>query len=721
MAKGARFAIAGLWVAMMATVLLTGSARASGQPDVTLEQAIQVVRQNFDIPGEYTEFQSSLNQYEGGQSWYLAWERPGGPGGSFSAQVDAVSGEITSMHRWKPSIDGVSRIPAVSWEEARQTAARLLQRLIPGRMDSLVMIEEQEPRLLDSSGAATYTVNWRRVANRVPLEGAAAWVNLDAADGEVLSYDLNWNRLPLPDPQGVIGPEAAQHGFLQSDIIKLEYQLPEQAWPRTGGAASGPMLAYVIDHPSNGAIDAFTGQPFIPAWEGGMVGGKDMGAGGGFQPQAGPAALTPEEQKEVERLSGLISREEAAAIILEGAAVRDEMVLRSASLEKDWLHPDVRIWSLNWSTSAADGKPSQYLYGRVDARSGELLSFNLGLPQGEQPGPGLSQAEGRRLAEDLLRRLQGARFAQFQLDTAAMERFRDSALPISDWPTWNLRFTRIQDGIPFPANGADISIDRALGRVTSYALNWDHATLPAAAGVIGLEQAKGMYLDQAPLTLTYAAYYSAAKRDTEMRLVYLPKVPDGQPGFRMLDAFSGEPLDNKGKPLASAPARFMFNDVAGNFAEKEINMLGRAGLMTEYGGDFRPAEAVQAADLLRAMLSIYQGADAVRELSRDEVMKRALAQGWLKHEMEAQSAVTREFMAQLMVRSLGLEYLAKLPDIYRLPYRDAASISPGNTGHVALCWGLGIIRADGVRFAPRHEISRAEAAAALVNSLRVKR
>lgn len=722
MGRRAKQAITGLSVVMLVVLLITGSVRASDQPAVMLEQAIQVVRQNFTIPAEFTNFTSSLSQYEGGQVWNLVWDRPDRSGGSFSAQVDADTGEVTAMNKWQPQTSGASRIPVVSWNDARQTAAQMLQRVIPSRMDSLVMIEEQEPSPFRSSGPVNYTVNWRRVANQIPVEGIGAWVNIDATNGEVLGYNLNWTHLPLPDPKGIVSAETAQLSFIQNDIIKLEYQLPEQSRLLTGGAeAAKPLLAYIIDHSSNGVIDAFTGKPMVPAWSDQITNGKGMGGMSEDQALPGAIPLTPEEQREIEDLAGLISQEQAAQVIFKWAQAKGELVLRSASLERDWRYPDVRIWSLNWSSPAGDDNLTQYLYGRVDARSGELLSLTLGLPRGEQATNGLSQAEARRLAENFLSRVQGTRFSQFQLDTDAPDPFIGSDVPISEWPTWNFRFIRIQDGIPFPANGVDIAIDRAHERVTSYTLNWDYSSLPPATGVIGLEQANRIYLGRAPLTLTYVPYYSAASKDTEMRLVYLPRVPDGQPSFRMLDAFSGDLLNNAGQPANTRTTGHVFNDVAGNFAEKEIGLLGKAGLMTEYGDAFHPGEPIAAADLLRAMLSIYQGPEAVRELSAGDIIKRALAQGWLEEEMAPESTVERDLLAQIMVRSLGLEYLAEIPEIYRLPYSDAASISQRSTGYVALCWGLGIIRADGVRFEPQYMITRAEAASALINSLRIKR
>jgi hypothetical protein len=252
-------------------------------------------------------------------------------------------------------------------------------------------------------------------------------------------------------------------------------------------------------------------------------------------------------------------------------------------------------------------------------------------------------------------------------------------------------------------------------------LNWNYTDLPKPDGVISLEEANRIYLQNAPLTMTYAGYYSDKKNDTEMRLVYLPKVPDGGPSFQMLDAYSGRLLDYRGQPVLPIPSTQVFNDISTSYAFQEITLLGKAGLMKENGPEFRPGEAISLVDLLRTMLGIYQGPESIRGISENDIVQRAVNQGWLEQVLPPQSKVERGQLARIIVRSLDLKYLADLSEIYQLPYRDASVIDKDLKGYAALCWGLGIIRSDGVRFEPQHIVTREEAAMALVRSLGVKR
>lgn len=716
-----RCVISGILIALLLTCTVPGAASASTQPAIPLEKAIQIVRQNFDIPAAFTNFSSSFSQSTGIQAWYLVWSDPAQKDGNFSAQVDATTGEVISMNLWQPEAPPQSRIPGISWTEAQHTAAELLQRLIPARLPSLVLIEDLEPIPLTATDTPAYTINWRRVSNGIPVEGIGAWVVVSAADGHVQAYSLNWSPLPLPDPTGIISPAAAGTSFNQHGLIQLQYREPIQFFPMsTATPPSSPLLVYRLDHPSNGMIDAFTGQPLIPEAGLWITGGGADGKGGAEgSPSEAVKPLTPEEQAEIIKLAGLIPSEQAAATIIKWANPGDNLVLRTASLEQDWRDPDLRIWSLTWSSGPGkDTAPTTYLYGRVNARSGELLSFSLGLPADTGGGNPLSRSSARNLADDFLRRLQGDRFSQFVLDPNSLDNLDQGKVPtVMEAPYWSFRFIRNVEGINFPDNGADITIDRAHRQITSYNLTWNYADLPKAEGLIGLDRANQIYLQAAPLTLQYSPLYSAAKGDVEMRLVYQPLVPAAQPDFRMIEAHSGMLVDEEGKPVMPKTQARLFQDITGNFAEKEIALLGKAGLMTEYGDQFHPDEEVSLASLLRAMQGAADGLDSIREITDEQVVQKALEKGWLKEQSPPEAKVSRGQLSQLMVRFLTLDYLAKLQDIYVLPYLDSSAIDADLRGYVALCWGLKIIRADGITFQSRHQVSRAEAAAALVRAL----
>jgi hypothetical protein len=188
------------------------------------------------------------------------------------------------------------------------------------------------------------------------------------------------------------------------------------------------------------------------------------------------------------------------------------------------------------------------------------------------------------------------------------------------------------------------------------------------------------------------------------------------PDTDLLDARTGAALDYSGQTVTALAVPHRFNDIAGTPESKEIALLGQAGLFGEYGDTFHPQEPVTAASLLRAMLELKNGIGSYGQAPDQEFLRQAVACGWLKEDLQPGSRVTREELARIVVRMLGLERAAEAPGIYRIPFANAGSIAPDDTGYVALAWGLGIMKDEGSMFHPGQSVTRAEAAAVLVRA-----
>ncbi len=194
-----------------------------------------------------------------------------------------------------------------------------------------------------------------------------------------------------------------------------------------------------------------------------------------------------------------------------------------------------------------------------------------------------------------------------------------------------------------------------------------------------------------------------------------------EPRQPMIDARTGEALDWQGKPLVQQPRPYRFTDIAGHWAEKEISLLGQAGIFGEYGDTFRPGEGITAVHLLWAMLAAHDGVREAAGLTGEQVMDRARQLGWVKEDLQPGDDISRQVLARLMIRFLGLDRAARAKGIFTVPFADAPSISPDSLGYVALAYGLGILRGDGSYFRPADPVSRAEAAVALVRTLTAAR
>ncbi|CFX44387.1 S-layer homology domain [Syntrophomonas zehnderi OL-4] len=679
-----------------------------------LEQAIQNVKKNLTIPSGLTEFSSSFDSYGDRQRWVLLWTAPDGGEGDFRVEVDATTGEIISLNRWtRPADPSFSKTPALSVQKAQQIGQETLNRLLPAKSPSLKLVSDSNPLALGTYQAPTYSMRWNRIYKGINVAMDNAYMEIDMQTGEIVNYNLNWTYTDLTDPQNVINQDQAEKSFVSQEILKLQY-----AQPITRGQESSPQLVYGIRHPSNGMLDAFTGQPlnqggYNYSLENLM---KDGGMGSSIAPQAGAApVLSPDEQKEVDRSARFISQTEAIDIVKKWLPAINDMQLNSASLEKDWRNPNNRYWQFGWGKDSPEPGQSAYVWAQLDAVSGELTGFNLNLPPQKPVSSSdlIDQKTAQSLAESFIKKIAPQRWSEIKLDNL------DSLLRPMDLnpPTWSFNYVRLVNGILVPNNGIEISIDAGSKQVTTYRLKWSKENFPSAQGVLDSQRANDLFFQSAPLTLSYAKIPNSKGLKEIMRLVYLPKYKDG---FYMLDAKSGAALNTEGKPVTKNPQALVFNDIKGHFGEQEIALLGQAGLLGEYGASFHPNENIKLADLLKAMLTVKEGIYSTMWISDEEVLKRCQVLNWIEKDTPADSNVSREQLAQLMVRFLNIDYLTQVQDIYRVSYLDANKMSPQLQAYVALCWGLGIIKADGKTFNPQHTITRGEAAVALVKTLSIK-
>ena len=147
-------------------------------------------------------------------------------------------------------------------------------------------------------------------------------------------------------------------------------------------------------------------------------------------------------------------------------------------------------------------------------------------------------------------------------------------------------------------------------------------------------------------------------------------------------------------------------------------MLGQAGIMSEYDTAFHPQEQINLVTMLRAMIMAQSGYYNPSTVTDEEIIDQAVRNKWLKEKMDAKTVMTTGLLAQLMVRMLDVEFIAKMPSpALQAPYRDFSTLNADLKGYAALTWGLGIIKGDGVNFNASHQTTRGEAAAVLVRTL----
>ena len=706
-----------MMVLLLLSLLPAGVMAAEKEAALSLEQAIQKVKQNFTIPAEYTEFTSSFRSRDNIQIWSLSWTDKENRLGSFNAEVDATAGLITSMHIYKQGRQ-TTEIPAVSIDQARQIGLELLKKLIPDRVAELQYVPNQQIISLSSWQGGQYELRWQRMANQIPVGNEGVTLQISTGDGTVNSYDLNWSDKIIPAKTEFISAEKAAEVFAANKMLELQYYIaPKYSILREGDEKAQPLLVYRLMHNSGGMIDAASGQPIENQ---SIYGINDVGGMGSMEKSPAPQAdLSPQEQAEVERTLNLISQEKAVSMVKQWVSLPANVKLEEANLYKDYQDPEKRTWNLNWRNDT-EVNSSAYVSAQVDAVSGEIRNFYIDRGDLNDVKPMLDKAAAERIARDFLARIQPSKQNSVRLEKDV---YQEIYVKESPYPAqWQFQFTRLENSIPCLNQGISIAVDGRSKQVSSYRLEWPTLTFSDPAQVMNMEKANQVYLQHQPLTMRYELTYpnllTRNESSGEYKLVYIPRAEVQNQSSNMFDAVSGEPLSWDGTPVAEALQPQAFTDIAGHFAEKEISMLGQAGIMTEYGTTFHPHETINLVTMLRVMVMARNGYYEPVRGSDEEIIDQALRSQWLKEKMDPQTPMTTGLLAQLMVRMLDVDFIANMPSpALQAPFRDFNSMDANLQGYAALCWGLGIIKGDGVNFNAAHHTTRGEAAAVLVRTL----
>ena len=691
------------------------------KPRIKVEQAVQVVKDNFSIPANYTRMSTGYNEYNNRATYSINWNSTEQPGGSVNAMVDATTGDILNVNQWEQALKPSFKLPELSAGDAEKIATDLVSKLTSKYQTQMKLVRDnQQVFALNNSQPFAYNFQWIRVVDGIPFPGNGVSVSVRGDNGHVRDYNFNWAQdLTFPAASKVISPETARQVFNDTPMLELQYFIPPIMNPQISEPRRVLLVYQLSSKYSGGAIDALSGQPVT--FDTQAVGYKPMSAVNNVsvatsatQP-AGVASPVIESSNSQNTLknSQKISQSEAVEIVKKAIIIPKDFVIQYSSLNPDWQNPSEQVWELNWNTGFSNMGENRYIGARVNANTGDLIGFNMSygtkLDDGSKT---VNREEAQKIAEDFLKRIQPERFKLVKIES---ESFYGGKMP----PHLQMfSYVRVVNGIPVSRNGFNITVDTAANQVMNYDMTWSNLEFPSSADVLPINQATDRFLKMRPLEMNYTLI-SKQEGQQEVRLVYQPKTNYVMNNPAMLDAKTGDLMDWYGKSQSQWFKSQNFTDISGNYAEKEISLMGLMGAFGEYGETFHPDEKITAGSLLRAMLAA-EGNNRDRVLNDEDVLKIAKERSWILGDLKLGSELSRDDLSKMMIRLINMEPAAKVKGIYFVPFTDFDQIQTESLGYDALAWGLGILKLDGTTLNPNQTVTRAEAAYALVHAYAVE-
>lgn len=687
---------------------------AAESPKISREQAVQAVKKIFDT-SIYDKFSINYVETPENKLWLLNWNTTKEPYAYLSATVDADLGYIKSLSVYSGDVNEKGALlPKISENEAKKIAAEFAEKLQPDEFKETVLSPEPTPpvRPLIDIPARQYTFYFQRTYKGIPVTDNGFYITVDAFTGRVTNYSFNWHFGNLPSPEKTLSGQDAEKLFLEKSGLKLVYKSYYDYEKREPEIR----LVYQVENPYSFFVDAITGEVIqqnsvirYPLYAGSV----DSAA------KQALTELTPQEQRELQEAEKLLSKEEAIASVKKHLEIPENYELQYASIYQDYQNGK-KLWSFNWQKKVRDREDYGSIGAEVDALTGELLSFSIydSSRYTRDVKQNLTLESARKKADEFLKKVQPEKFGSVKLENQQLESGKVRE--------YYFNYGRQVNDIPFPDNGFSVTVDAESGKILSFYTRWTEGSFPEPAGIVGKDEAEKHFLENVGLELSYDPFYESEK--VNYRLVY--KIAPS-PSYTF-DAYSMKPLDYIGNPIEEKP-KTEFTDIEGHWAEKEIKLLCDLGVIEPEGEAFGPDEKIKATEFLKMVLKAtgrysttvidqpVLESDAA-DTQDDKIIETAIRAGFIKKgEVTKEGAISRELMAAVLVRALGYEKVASISDIYVIKAEDAAEVSPAYRGHAAISMGLGLIKGVSGKFQPKAEVTKAQAAVALVRFMETER
>lgn len=707
-----------IMVMFLAVSLALGGLPAKGETGRSLEEAIKIAKSSFTVPSKYTEFTSRYSEYGEEASWWLSWH---GEEGEMSIQVDATTGDILRMSHYPQRRGDAVKLPKLSYKEAKEAADRLVQKLQPERVSELVLQEDPSKPSLDVNpwGPPSYGFRYQRTVEGIPFPENGVSITVNGDTGEILSYSFNWYKKELEVPDKLLSAKEAQQIFQREFPLELMYFRTN---PEDKKGEPSIKLVFKLRHPELVRIDPSSGEILEPEVRYRIYPADGLAMAEQAADAAPKVELTPEEIKEVTKMKDLIAKEKAIAIASDVLQLSKDYQLESSGLVRLWDEPERVIWQLSWQ-ARKDQDYRGYASATIDGQTGELLSFShYRYDDDGKKEPVYNFDRCKELAWEMLTRLQPEKAKEVRYYESKFHQVPENAR------SYRFVYERVVNGIPFPQNGFQITVNAVTGQVESYNLNWSKGEFPDVSTVVDETLATQWYSKEVPLKLEFVTSYDSQTGEPRAQLLYhLANVP-----YTMLDGVSGMPLNWRGEPFeATKPA--VFSDIENHPARSAIELLAAAGIIEgSPDGKFHPNGAITQGELAKILAKLDSKGQPIVPLPMPRVefnpdawyttwITDVLQKGLLKpDEVDPEGTVSKEFLAATLIRYIGLEKAAMLSDVYKIPFADGQEITEKYIGHVVLADGLKIVPSIDGKFLPKNNVTKGEAAIAIVKALQLE-
>ena len=700
-----------------------------------MEEMIVRVRPLIDVPEEYTEFNWDFNnghKYGYGSTWNFSWTD--NVTGEIAVTCDE-EGRIIGYNVYNYNRERKAVLPNVGPEELQPIAEEFIKKTSPFLKDVDLRLEEVSfPSVYYNQ---TYTYCFTRYENDIPVPENTVLVSINHVTKQVESYGCNMTLdIDFNKPKNIISADKAKEILSETQEMKLSYRMKTEyddegnVISRQAHLVYTPVLSYI-------SVDAETGKVYTerntwqaveaPKFEASMGAANDALMKDDTTAEESEAERyqpTEQELAQIALLESLISKDEATKVILENKDlyIIENAYLSDARLTKRYNNilplsengekQEQYVWSLYF---LEPGETYLGMNAVVDAKTGELISYNADLPytyhyeefELEEPKMIYTEEQAVKIASEFIKKHQPEKFEKVVYSSCNdysvykyVENENGNNTPL--YRANRLTFVRQNEGVDFTYNSFGIGVDRATGKITRYSYTWyDDVAFESPKDVIDAKDALMALYSNEGFGVNYeinANYtyvegkYNSVNADIYSRAVY----SDYAAVTTTIRALDGKPIDYNGEEIVFGESFGKYTDIENHWAKETIERFTWIGYGPE-GNEFRPNDKISGQEFLELCNSvrIYGGYEEAEDLE----------------------SLTRMQAVELLIDNLGYGKVAKLENVFITDFADNADFTPEDIGYAAIARGFGLIEGDGENFRPYDTLTRAEALTIIENAI----
>lgn len=679
---------------------MTNISHAEPELDKDLEVIILRLKKLFNISDAYDEFTQSLESNNEQTNFYLNWRDTNNQLPNISITTDG-DGFVKSYSMYYDSVTDKSKW--INKIDAENTARQWINKIAPDIISKIKLKETNLPLYI---GDDAYNFDFYRVENNIPFYDNNLNIRINKYTGELNSYNANWDK-EIEFPKGTpISKEKAKEAFKQDIGLHLIYK---NSYAMYGLPRPGEMkyfLAYST-LTNNKAIDAFTGKAidvgYYRMFTDTKVESVAMADGG----------LTPLEKEQVDKLKGLKTIKEIENIGRKVLELDDSFKLENENLFQSWNNVDEFQWMLSFRKYVDENNVKDANIS-LNAKTGELISFNQYLYQEPEAKPAIDKKQSLELAKEYINK--NLKDKVGELDYIEEEN-KDGAL------NYNFRFIRKTDGVYIENDGVNITIDAVNKKVVSFYLNWYKGKLPSKANIITLDKAYEILFEKIDYQLRYVKLskndnqFGNIDDQVEIKLVYDFNL-DNQV---IIHPATGNFLDNQGNEYKDNWIT-EYTDIQNSYAKKQIETLSEYGIAFKES-KFRPKDEMKQSEFLFLLWKSLNNSPVEYKDYQDEMYKQLKNMKIVRDgDKDRNSSITKEDAVIYLIRTLSYDKIADAETIFEDIWKDSESITTGLKGYLNIAYALGIVKGDGEtnNINPHYILKREDGASIIYNYLFMK-